>query len=93
MDGGLTSQQVPGDVRNIELTSDIEIPVKKIRDTAKMFRRSPVYNEVLQKYIKADPDIGKKLQLKIDTRTRWNSLAFMLRRHLKVRYVSTVFIW
>ena len=58
-----------GDGSHIELSSDIEIPIKKIRDTVKMFKNSPVYNDHLQRCIKLE--LGKKKQLLLDVRTRW----------------------
>ena len=71
LNDGFSFQLEQGDASNVQLSSDIEIPVKKIRDTVKMFRNSPVYNDHLQKYIQADPDHGKKKHLILDTRTRW----------------------
>ena len=68
---GATLQIEQPDTNNIELNSAIEAAVKKIRDTAKMFRKSPVSNDMLQKCIKADPDINKSLKLILDVKTRW----------------------
>ena len=67
---GTTLEFESADIRNIELSTDIETLVKKIRDTVKFFRKSPVKNDQLQDAIKSDPDIGKKLQLILDVRTR-----------------------
>ena len=59
------------DTRQIELNADIEALVTKIRNTAKLFRKSPVMNEVLQNCIKADlPKKKNGLQLLLDVRTR-----------------------
>jgi hypothetical protein len=52
--------------------------IVKIRKIVKMFRRSPLKNEVLQNHVKVDH--GKELQLFLDTKTRWNSLVAMLER-------------
>ena len=68
---GASFQIEQGNSNNIQLSSDIELPIKKIRDTAKMFRKSPVFNDHLQKRLLADPDHGKKRQLLLDVRTRW----------------------
>ena len=57
---------------DIELNSDIKELVIKVRNTAKKFRHSPVYNDSLQKYIKAA--WGKRLQLLIDVITRLVSI-------------------
>ena len=68
---GVTFQLEQGDTSNIRLSSDIEIAVKKIRDTVKMFKASPVSNDHLQKKIQDDPKHKKKKQLLLDVRTRW----------------------
>ena len=59
------------DTRHIELNSEIEALVTKIRNIAKMFRKSPVMNDDLQRCIKADlPKKKHGLQLALDVRTR-----------------------
>ena len=57
------------EVRNVELNPDIEALVTKIRDTAKMFKNSPVSSDTLQKFMKADNMKPRKLIL--DVKTRW----------------------
>ena len=83
-----TFQFAQPDTTNVELTFELEALVKKIRDTAKMFRNSPVSNDMLQKCVKADPDINQFLKLKLDVKTRWNSMEAMLGRHHKIRYIN-----
>ena len=57
------------DVRNIELSAEIEAMVTKIRNTAKFFRKSPVSNDALQACLKAD--LNKCYQMILDVKTRW----------------------
>jgi hypothetical protein len=48
-----------------------------------MFRKSPLKNETLQKYVMSDKK--KELGLLLDSKTRWNSLATMLERFHELR--------
>ena len=57
--------------------------IKKVREVVRLFRKSPVRNDALQKEIKKE--IGKKQQLKLDCRTRWNSLYIVIETVLKVK--------
>ena len=52
--------------------------ITKVRKIVKTFRRSPLKNEVLQKYVKQDNK--KELQLVLDSKTRWSSMLSMLER-------------
>jgi len=52
--------------------------ITKVRKIVKTFRRSPLKNEVLQKYVKQDHK--KELQLVLDSKTRWSSMLSMLER-------------
>ena len=52
--------------------------INKIRGIVKIFRRSPVKNDTLQKYVLDSH--SKELNLIVDCKTRWNSLLAMLRR-------------
>ena len=63
--------------------SDLAGIIKKVREVVRFFRKSPVRNDALQKEIKKE--IGKELQLKLDCRTRWNSLYTMIETILKVK--------
>ena len=75
--------------KSIELSSDYEPIVKKVRDTAKLFKRSPVSNDNLQRHIKATrEDLPNGLNLILDVRTRWNAMLAMLKRAYKIRYVT-----
>lgn len=66
-----------------ELVCSIDRIVKKVREVSKLFRNSPVRNEVLQEYIRGTHN-GKELSLILDTKTRWNSLVDMVERFLGV---------
>lgn len=57
--------------------------VNKVRKVVKMFKRSPLKNEALQKYVQADFRI--ELKLILDTKTRWNSLLDMIQRFYLLR--------
>lgn len=57
--------------------------IQKVRRIVKLFRKSPLKDEVLQKYVKADH--GKELKLLLDSKTRWSSLFIMLERFVKLR--------
>lgn len=64
----------------IEMTENFNLQtlVVKIRKIVKMFRSSPLKNEVLQKHVKDDHQ--KELQLLLDSKTRWSSMLTMLDR-------------
>ena len=59
------SNEVP--VFNVE----IENVLKKVRRVVKIFRRSPIKNEVLQKYMFLEQN--KELSLVLDCKIRWSS--------------------
>ena len=56
--------------------------IQKVRGVVKLFRRSPVKNDLLQKFVKED--LGKEMCLVLDVKTRWNSLIAMLERFLEL---------
>jgi hypothetical protein len=60
------------------LALDISEVVKMVRKLVTYFRRSPVRNDYLQKFVKED--CGKEMMLISDNKTRWNSLLAMLER-------------
>ena len=65
---------------DVEITEKFTLRnvIMKVRVIVRMFRRSPLKNEVLQKHVKEDH--GKELQLLLDSKTRWSSLMSMLER-------------
>lgn len=58
--------------------------IQKIRDVVKAFKKSPLKNNGLQNYIKGE--FGRELQLTLDCRTRWSSLAAMIARFNQVKH-------
>lgn len=61
---------------------NISFALNQVRKIVRMFRRSPVKNAVLQKYIKEK--YRHELSLLLDVSTRWNSQEIMLNRFLDV---------
>ena len=68
----------------IPTTASNEIPLfnveiknllKKMRKVVKIFQRSPVKNEVLQKYVLVQ---NKELSLVLDCKSRWSSMYEMI---------------
>ena len=57
--------------------------VNKVRRVVKLFKRSPLKNEILQTYVKEKHP--NELQLILDCRTRWSTLLNMLERIVKLR--------
>ena len=67
----------------IELSYDIFNLVRIVRQIVKLFKRSPLKNETLQKYVKENYPNG--LNLILDCKTRWSSLLDMLERIIKIK--------
>ena len=65
------------------LKTSIFNTIAQVRSVVKMFKRSAVKNDTLQKYIKIQE--GKELMLLCDCKTRWNSLIPMIERFVKVK--------
>ena len=65
------------------LDLDISHIVNKVRLVAKLFKRSPLKNEILQSYVKEKHSNG--LQLILDCKTRWSSLLNMLERIVEIQ--------
>lgn len=61
----------------------VEDTLKKIRDTVKYFKKSPVKNDLLQKLIQDHH--GKEYKLVLDCRTRWNSICPMVERYILLK--------
>ncbi len=64
--------------------------IQKVRNIVKLFKRSPLKNEILQSHVsagrKANTDGAfKELHLILDSKTRWSSLSDMLDRILEVK--------
>jgi len=68
----------------LEMKDNFKGAIAKARKIVKLFRRSPMKNDLLQQIQVSDT--GKAgLQLILDTQTRWNSLLSMIKRLLEVR--------
>lgn len=78
----LLNDNEPVPEAEIELRPDVQLALTRVRKIIRIFRKSPVKNAVLQKYIKEK--LNKELQLQLDCATRWNSIAVMLERFLAV---------
>ncbi|OXA54474.1 hypothetical protein Fcan01_11805 [Folsomia candida] len=67
-----------------DLVDQFRSIIDKVRRVVKIFRKSPKKNdEVLQKHTLVD--IGKELQLQLDSRTRWSSLFDMIKRFVTLK--------
>ena len=61
----------------LELKQFVAEVIGKVGTVVKMFRKSPLKDEILQKHIQAQLNTGLKLIL--DSKTRWNSLLEMIK--------------
>ncbi|GFV15889.1 BED-type domain-containing protein [Trichonephila clavipes] len=62
--------------------------IKKIKSVVKLFRKSPIKNDILQKYVKED--FGCEKMVCLDTKTRWNSLVEILEKFLEINRNATL---
>lgn len=69
--------------RQVDLTPEYRSIISKLRKLVKLFKNSPTKNDVLQTYIKEE--FGKTLQLVLDCKTRWSSLANMISTYNRVK--------
>jgi len=68
----------------VEVVLNYRDLIAKVRKTVKIFKKSPTKNDIyLQKYVQEE--YGKKLELILDCKTRWNSLLNMLERFYNLR--------
>ncbi|GFX29132.1 uncharacterized protein TNCV_3216671 [Trichonephila clavipes] len=63
--------------------TNINETIKKIRNVVKLFRKSPIKNDIVQKYVKEE--FGCEKMVCLDTKTRWNSLLAMLEIFLEIK--------
>ena len=82
-DGGIIVLNTPEQENSTELCCDINDIVTKIRGIVKQFKRSPLINEILQKYVRETHPNG--LNLILDFKTRWSSLLDMLARIIQLK--------
>ena len=62
---------------NVELQQFVAEVIRKVRTVVKMFRKSPLKDEILQKHIQAQ--LNTELKLILDSKIRWNSLLEMIK--------------
>lgn len=68
---------------NVGYIQNIQQALTETRALVTLFRKSPLKNITLQKYVKEE--FGHELQLLLDVRTRWNSMMQMIERFLKLK--------
>ena len=61
----------------VELKQLVAEVIGKVRTVVKMFRKSPLKDEILQKHIQAQ--LNSDLKLILDSKTRWHSLLEMIK--------------
>ena len=64
---------------------EIENVLKKVRKVVKIFRKTPVKNETLQKYVLLEQN--KELSLVLDCKTRWSSMHETVERFICLKKV------
>lgn len=69
--------------KKIEIGDDFKSAIAKVRKIVKMFKRSALKNEILQRYVVLD--FKRERQLLLDMKTRWNSLSNMLERFYELK--------
>ena len=62
--------------------------IGKVITVVKMFRKSPLENEILQKHIQAQ--LNTDLKLFLDSKTRWSSLLEMIKTFVKTEKCITM---
>lgn len=69
---------------NFTINDNFKILIEKVRAIVKLFKRSGIKNEILQKYVIEQEQ--KELKLLLDCPTRWGSLANMLERFCQISH-------
>jgi hypothetical protein len=76
--------EVSATTGNVEVGHIELMPIiSKVRSIVKMFRRSPLKNDLFQKHVLAD--FAKELKLVLDSKTRWTSLLEMVERFVQLK--------
>lgn len=70
-------------LRQVDLATEYQMIISKLRKCVKLFRNSPTKNDMLQNYIQQE--FGKTIQLVLDCKTRWSSLCNMISTYNKVK--------
>ncbi len=73
--------------QSLSLKDDYFSLISKVRKVCKTFKKSPLKNDILQRFVKSEH--GHELQLMIDVKTRWNSLVYMCERFCKLKSCIT----
>lgn len=83
---------VTSSLPSVEVVLNYRDLIAKVRKAVKIFKKSPTKNDIyLQKYVQKEH--GKRLELILDCKTRWNSLLNMLERFYNLRLcISKVLI-
>ena len=68
---------------SVEFQQFVAEVIRKVRTVVKMFRKSPLKDEILQKHIQAQ--LNTELKLILDPKTRWNSLLEMIKIFVRAK--------
>ena len=68
---------------NADFVDTVSDSISKVRAIVKVFRKSPLKNDCLQK--NCEKELAERLSLVLGTKTRWNSLLKMLTRFLEIK--------
>ena len=68
---------------NADFVDTVSDVISKVRATVKLFKKSPLKNDCLQKNY--EKEFGKRHSLLLDTKIRWNSLLKMLTQFLEAK--------
>lgn len=69
--------------KNLKERSNFKAVLNIVRKVAKIFKKSPVKNSILQTHVRAT--FHKEYTLLLDCKTRWNSIVPMIERFLKLK--------
>ncbi len=83
LDPGEGEEEEEEDDEEEEFVEDYTKAIKKVRTIVRLFRKSPVSNDLLLQ--NCQQEYGKQLGLVRDIRTRWNSLLKSIKRFLEIK--------
>ena len=78
-----TDNDIDNTSEQVHLNETVLPVIVKVRRVCRYFRKSPLKNEILQKYV--TQEFGNELSLLIDVKTRWNSLLAMITRFVQLK--------
>lgn len=70
-------------IRQVDLATEYQMIISKLRKCVKLFRNSPTKNDMLHNYIQQE--FGRTIQLVYDCKTRWSSLCNMISTYNRVK--------